>query len=105
MFRCRIVLAALMMLGMLVGWTAHGPAKDKKDPPIKQPELDTFKDDLRIVNENGFKGHGPDLVEYFHKKTLKQPELKEIASLIKLLGDDDFASREDAFKMLVGIGA
>src|ERR1700686_4513043 len=107
MVRCKLVLAALLMVGMLVGWAAHGPAKDKdkKEPPIKQPDLDTFKDDLRVVNENGFKGEGPDLVEYFHKKTLKQPELKEITGLIQLLGDDDFAAREEAFKTLVGIGA
>src|SRR5437868_3828198 len=100
------LLAALVMLGLLIGWTAHGPAKDKKDPPpVKLPEPDTLKDDLRVVNENGFKGDGPDLVEYFHKKTLKQPELKEISALIKLLGDDDFSAREDAFKSLVGMGA
>ena len=40
-------------MGLLIGWTTHGPAKDKKDPPVKLPEPDTLKDDLRVVNENG----------------------------------------------------
>jgi len=30
--------------------------------------------------------------------------LKEISALINLLGDDDFAAREDAFKSLVAMG-
>src|SRR5258708_5353943 len=103
----KFTLAILTLLGMLAGWElTQGKDKDKKDPPVKQPaEPDTFKDDLRVVRENGFKGEGPDLVEYFRKKTLKQPDLKEIADLIKQLGDDDFASRESAFTTLVGIGA
>src|SRR5438876_246480 len=105
MFRCKFALAALMMGTIFVGWGMTQPGKDLKDPPVKQPaEQDSFKDDLRIVKENGYKGDGPDLVEYFRKKTLKQPEPKEIASLIKELGDDDFATREKAFTQLVGMG-
>jgi len=57
MYRSKLTLTALLMMALLIGWTAHGPAKDKKDPPpIKLPEPDTLKDDLRVVNENGFKG-------------------------------------------------
>jgi hypothetical protein len=111
MFRYKLMLAALMMFGMLVGWgMTQGPAgkdkKDAKDPPIKHPaEPDTFKDDLKIVRESGLKGEGPDLLEYFRKKTLKQPDPKEIAALVKQLGDEDFGTREKAFTTLVSMGA
>src|SRR6516162_297898 len=111
MFRYKPALAALMMFGFLVGWgMTQGPAgkdkKDAKDPPIKRPaEPDTFKDDLKIVRESGLKGEGPDLLEYFRKKTLKQPDPKEIAALVKQLGDEDFGTREKAFTTLVSMGA
>jgi hypothetical protein len=110
MFRYKPALAALMMFGLLVGWgMTQGPAgkdkKDAKDPPVKQPaEPDTFKDDLKIVRESGLKGEGPDLLEYFRKKTLKQPDPKEIAGLVKQLGDEDFGTREKAFTTLVSMG-
>src|SRR5260370_31568937 len=100
MFRYQPALAALMIFGMLVGrGMTQGPAgkdkKDAKDPPVKQPaEPDTFKDDLKIVRESGLKGEGPDLLEYFRKKTLKQPDPKEIAALAKHVADEEFGPRE-----------
>lgn len=80
--------------------------KDKKKPTIEQLlEPDTFKDDLKIVRERGFKGEGPDLIEYFRERTLKQPDPKEITSLVRQLGDEEFALRESAYTKLAGMGA
>ena len=97
-----------MLLGIFVGWGKSQPGKDPKeikDPPVKQPaEPDTLKDDQKICRENGLKGDGPDLLDYFRKKTLKQPDPKEIAALVKQLGDEDFGTREKAFTVLVGMG-
>src|SRR5262249_26765628 len=47
---------------------------------------------------------GPDLLQYFHEKTLKAPDPKEVAALVTKLGDDDFAAREDAFAKLITLG-
>ena len=97
MLQSRCVLAALLTLGMIVGWgmtqsaekTTEAPKKI--DAPAKKPaEPDTFKEDQRIVYQAGLKGDGADLLEYFRKRTLKQPDPKEIAALVKQLGDDDF---------------
>jgi hypothetical protein len=107
MVRSKLTLAALLMLGSLLCWSLSQaqPGKEAKDPPVKQPaEPDTLKDDLVIINANGMKGTGPDLLDYFHNKTLKQPVPKQIAALIKQLGDDDFGIREKAFTDLIGMG-
>ena len=107
MMRNKFVLGLLLVSGVLVGWgmSSAQPGKDVKDPPVKQPaEPDTFKDDLKIVGENGFKGDGPDLLEYFRKKTLKQPDPKEILALVKQLGNENFEVREKAFTILIGMG-
>lgn len=112
MMRCKFMLAGLLMSGMLVGFgmTQAQPGKDpkdaKKEPPLKQPaEPDTFKDDLKIVQQAGLKGDGPELLDYLRKRTLKQPDPKEISALVKQLGDEDFATREKAFTSLVTMGA
>ena len=112
MFQCKCKLAALMVLGMLVGLglTQAQPAKEvkaEKVPPVKKKpaEPDTFKDDLKIVQQAGLKGEGVDLLEYLRKRTLKQPDPKEISALVKQLGDEDFRAREKAFTSLVTLGA
>ena len=100
-----------MVLGMLVGLglTQAQPDKEAKaemDPPAKKPaEPDTFKDDLKIVQQAGQKTEAADLLEYFRKRTLKQPDPKEISALVKQLGDEDFRTREKAFTSLVTLGA
>jgi hypothetical protein len=110
MLKCRIVLAGLLLSSIVVGWGLAQPQpkdspKEAKDPSIKQPaEPDTLKDDLKIVQQAGMKGEGADLLEYFRKRTLKQPDPKEIAALVKQLGDEDFATRERAFTALVTLG-
>jgi hypothetical protein len=100
-------------LGLSQGQPKDG-AKDPKDPKDtkkKSPtvdqilEADTFKDDLKVVRERGFKGEGPDLIAYFRERTLKQPDPKEITSLVKQLGDEEFPVREKAYQKLASMGA
>lgn len=106
MFYQRFALVMFVCLGLFTGWGVTQQGKDVKDPPVKQPaDADTFKDDLKVVRENGFKGDGPDLLEYFRKKTQKQPGPKEVTAMVKLLGDEDFAARERAFTALVELGS
>src|SRR5687767_11083933 len=85
----KIALAVITTLGLLASiWLSpEMPAqvvkgKKKKDAPVVQPDLDTFKDDQKIVRDAGLKGDGPDLIEYFRKRTLKAPDPKEIAALV-----------------------
>ena len=101
---------ALLLIGICVGWgtSQNPPVKDiKKDakPIPKVVVEDTSKDDLKIVNEGGLKGEGADLLEFFRKRTFKQPDPKQLTSLVKQLGDDDFATREKAYTMLRDMGA
>jgi hypothetical protein len=44
-------------------------------------------------------------LEYFRKRTLKAPDPKEIAALVRKLGDEDFNTREKAFTALIELGA
>ncbi len=113
--RCKLALAVLMVFCLFVGLGLTQPQVGKepvdkkapKDPPTldKLAEPDTFKDDLKVVREAGLKGEGPDLLEYFRKRTLKAPDPKVIAALVKQLGDEDFETREKAFTTLVTMGA
>jgi hypothetical protein len=112
MSKGKIALAVITTLGLIAGsWLLpESPAqvvkgKKKKDaPPVVQPEFDTFKYDQKIVRDAGLKGEGPDLLEYFRQRTLKAPDPKEIAALVKQLGDEDFHTREKAFVSLMGMG-
>ncbi len=105
MFRCKLAFS-ILLIGLCVGLGStqpqKGKAKEKKEPA--PAEYDTYQDDLKIVRQNGLKGDGPDILDYFRKKTLKQPDPKEIAALVKQLGDEDFPTREKAFAVLATMG-
>jgi hypothetical protein len=116
MWRFSFVFSALALLGLFVGMGISQSGKDAKDPkdgkdkemkdkPVKLTEPDTYKEDLKIVQQAGLKGDGAELLEYFRKRTLTQPNPKEIAALVKQLGDDDFTTREKAFTSLMTLGA
>lgn len=121
MSKARFTLAAFTLLafGVALWLTAEmpgqqpaqpapqpGPIKGKgKKAPVTPPEFDTSKDDVQIVAQAGLKGEGPDLLEYFKKRTLKAPDPKEIEALVKQLGDDDFQAREKAYLSLMTMGA
>src|ERR1017187_1521187 len=114
MFRITTALVISMAAALFIGLgltqgqpkDGKGPKEIKKTPTIDQIlEVDTFKDDLKVVRERGFKGEGPDLIAYFRERTLKQPDPKTIATLVKQLGDEDFPTREDAYVKLASLGA
>ena len=113
MIRCKFALAALMVLGICVGLSisqdAQPKGKDKKGPATptidQLLEPDTYKDDLNTVRQGGLKGEAADLLDYFRKRTLKQPDPKQVAALIKQLGDDEFTVREKAFVALLELEA
>ena len=111
MLRFTLGVAALMVLGLFVSIGLTQPGKDgkgdkmPKDKPAKVTEPDTYKEDLKIIQQAGMKGDGAELLEYFRKRTLTQPNPKEISALVKQLGDDDFATREKAFTSLMTLGA
>jgi HEAT repeat protein len=115
MWRGKIALAiaGILGIGILVSLSGAVPAqvgkKKKKDAPPVDPTViaaqqDAYKDDQRIVREAGIKPDAADLLKYFKDRTLKAPDPKEIALLVSMLGDEDFNSREDAFKKLVAMG-
>jgi hypothetical protein len=113
MIRCKFALAALTMLGLCVGLAisqdAQPKGKDKKGPATPTVdqllEPDTYKDDLKTVREGGLKGEAADLLDYFRKRTLKQPDPKQVAALVKQLGDEEFTAREKAFVALLELEA
>ncbi|HZZ80665.1 MAG TPA: hypothetical protein VFE62_19335, partial [Gemmataceae bacterium] len=109
MFRCRLVLP-ILLFGLSVSIATAQPIKGKvknKEPEKKvqgPAELDSYFEDLKVVRQGGLKGEGPDILEYFRKRTLKQPDPKQIAALVKDLGDEDFPTREKAFQVLAEMG-
>jgi outer membrane protein assembly factor BamB len=113
-----LAIAALMAigLGLFAGLSPSstaqvvkgGKGKNKKDPPptvTQIAEQDSFKDDQKLLREAGLKGEGPDILDYFRKRTSKQPDKKVITDLVSQLGDEDFPTREKAFVSLMGMGA
>jgi len=111
MIHSKFALAGLIALGFCVGLATSQDVqpKDKKGPVTPTVdqllEPDTYKDDLKTVREGGLKGEAADLLEYFRKRTLKQPDPKQVAALVKQLGDEEFAAREKAFVALLELEA
>ena len=114
MLNSKFVLTGLATFGLAVGFgmTQPQPVKDPKGKDVKAPpsidkfiEPDTFKDDLKTVRERGLKGEGPDILQYFKDRTLKAPDPKVIATLVRQLGDEEFQTREKAFDALAKLGA
>lgn len=106
MLRRTLCFSLLASAAVLIGAADGQDTKKTATPSVdKLLEPDTFKDDLRIVREGGIKGEPADLLEYFRKRTLKQPDPKEIAALVKQLGADEFAVREKAFAALLDMEA
>lgn len=76
-------------------------------PPAKGPpqEPDTTADDVKTLRAVGIGTDGASLLEYFRKRTLPPSDPKQIQALIRQLGDDDFAAREEAYSSLAVLGA
>jgi len=65
---------------------------------------DTSADDQKTLKAVGLGVDGPALLDYFRKRTFKEANPKEMETLIKQLGDNDFAVREKAFGGLITLG-
>ena len=65
---------------------------------------DTSADDQKTLKAVGLGVDGPALLDYFRKRTFKEANPKEMETLIKQLGDSDFATREKAFAGLISLG-
>jgi len=113
----RIFAIALLItagFGLLVGLSTtqaqvvKAKGKKKTDPPptvTQIAEQDSLRDDQKLLREAGLKGEGPDILDYFRKRTTKPPDQKVVSGLVKQLGDEDFPTREKAFVSLMSMGA
>jgi HEAT repeat protein len=96
-----------IMLGALALAAATGLAVSQ-NPPVKGPapkEPDTTAEDQKVLRDLGIGVDAPALLDYFRKRTLPTADPKQIAALIRQLGDDDFDVREQAFSSLAALGA
>jgi hypothetical protein len=101
----RRALVGVLGLIAVAGWAlsqAPGPmSKQPKEP--KEP--DTTAEDLKTLRDVGIAADGPALLDYFRKRTLPMGDPAKIKALILQLGDDDFATREQASASLAALGA
>ncbi len=102
------VLSAFLFVALFAGWSnsQNPPAKDDKQPPPKAAAEDNtaLKEDLKLLRDNGVKVEAADLLQFFRKRTYKQPDPKQLTSLLAQLGDNDYAMREKAYAMLRDMG-
>lgn len=68
-------------------------------------QTDTTAEDQKTLKTLGLSTDGPALLEYFRKRTFKEADPQDLAKYIKLLGDDDYATRENAHQKLLILGA
>jgi outer membrane protein assembly factor BamB/HEAT repeat protein len=82
---------------------AVGPAPAvfvQPNQPAEAPE-----DDQHILQKAKVPSDGPELLEFFRKRTLVKADRKQLEALVRQLGDDEFAVREKASAALVKLGA
>ncbi len=60
--------------------------------------------DRALLQGVGLKTEGPALLDYFRQRTFKQPDPAELARLLKQLGSDSFALRDQAQQDLLKMG-
>ena len=65
------------------------------------PDYELVKAKLKSV---GVEPTGPALLNYFKERTGKQVDPKEMARLIRLLGNDTFQVREKAYQDILKLG-
>jgi hypothetical protein len=95
----RIVLGAFGLAAAAALAASQGPPA----PEAKEP--DTTAEDQKTLRDIGVNPDGASLLEYFRKRTLPAADPKKIEQMIRQLGDDDFATREEAHAGLAALGA
>jgi HEAT repeat protein len=73
--------------------------------PAARADDDPTAEDEKVVKGAGLGAEGPALLEFFRKRTLTDDDRKQFADLIKQLGDEDFAKREEASRELIKRGS
>ncbi len=71
----------------------------------QSPEPDTTALDEKTLRDVGLKVDGPALLDYFRQRTFPETNPKQVAQLLRQLGDDRFPVREKAFASLLNIGS
>jgi hypothetical protein len=99
--RALSLLVALACLPTVSSSMQGQPKKDKDQPPAFDPSIV----DERIVREAKLGVDGPALLKYLRDRTPKEVDPKEIATLVRQLGDSKFAVREKAYADLLALGA
>jgi hypothetical protein len=93
----RLVLSAALATLLVAGTLAQGPVPGEQTG-------DTSADDQKTLKAVGLGTDGPALLDYFRKRTFKEANPKEMAALVKQLGDNEFGVREKAFASLITLG-
>ncbi len=72
------------------------PSKAKEDPPKEKPPEDPIKAAEKTLRDAGIKTDPKSLMEFFRARTLSDEDRKNLLTVIRRLGDDDFDVREQA---------
>jgi hypothetical protein len=92
MLRSAISLLAVIGLGVLLGPTRAATT----DAPTDEDE--------QALKARSIGVEGPALLDYFRARTPSESRRQQAAALIRELGDDSFATREEATKKLIRLG-
>ncbi|MBX9678798.1 MAG: PQQ-binding-like beta-propeller repeat protein [Gemmataceae bacterium] len=72
--------------------------------PAWSQEPSQVKEDEKTLKAAGLPNDGPALLDYLRKRTIKEADGKQVESLIRDLGDEEFKVREKAYGQLMAIG-
>jgi HEAT repeats len=107
------LLSLILFPGFTLGQPVPPPVMEKKTETKTAPQTkadgpsDPVADDQKLLRGLGLGIDGPALLDYFKKRTFPEADAKEMAALIKQLGDEEFVVREKAYDrlMTLGVGA
>ena len=73
--------------------------------PATRAADEAAANDRELLKSLNLPADGPELVQFFKKRTLREGDRPKIAALIRGLGDDEFDVRERSMADLVSLGA
>ncbi|MFO0863074.1 MAG: hypothetical protein U0744_00170 [Gemmataceae bacterium] len=71
--------------------------------PVWSQDAAQVAEDEKTLKAAGLPSDGPALLEYLRKRTIKEADGKQVESLIRDLGDEEFKVREKAYGQLMAI--
>src|SRR5262245_13646998 len=81
----------VLLIGMSLLWAA----------PAAGPKLE---EDEQLLRGAEVPVDGPELLDFFRKRTLTEDDRKQVQAMIRQLGDDSFQVRQKALTDLVALG-